>query len=207
MRGKFITFEGAEGTGKTLHTKMLCAYLRKKGLEVVHTLEPGSTRVGKKIRNILLDPKNKGMTDLAELFLYLADRNQHVTELIIPNLKKGKIVICDRYYDATVVYQGYGRGISLPIIKKLNQLATKGLKPDLTIVLDVPVKLGLRRAFRTGPYRGDRIEREKIVFHQRVRKGYQKIAKQEPKRVKVVKTTLTIAQVQQKIKQLVDRVL
>ncbi len=207
MTGKFITLEGAEGTGKSLHSKMLCRYLRSRGYQVLHTLEPGSTKVGKAIRNILLNPKYKGLGELSELFLYLADRNQHVNEVILPALRQGKIVVCDRYLDATVAYQGYGRKISLPLINQLNKLATKGLKPDLTVIMDVPIKLGLKRAIKIGPYKGDRMEREKYAFHQRVKSGYRKIANKEPKRVKILSTTKPIKQVQTQLRFLVNTIL
>lgn len=207
MKGRFISLEGTEGSGKSLQSKLLCGYLRGKGIKVVHTREPGNTSISKAIRKVLLDPRNKSLTDITELFLYLADRSQHVEEIIEPDLKKGYIVVCDRFADATVAYQGYGRKLPLSLIYKLNLLATKGIKPDLTVILDIPLKTGLRRAFKVGPYAGDRIEREALAFHKRVRRGYLKLAKKEPKRIKVVKVKSRINDTQGEIRKLVNRIL
>ena len=205
MKGIFITLEGTEGAGKTVQSKKLCAWLEDKGYEVVHTMEPGSTKIGKSIREILLDPKNKSLTDISELFLYLADRNQHVIDVIIPNLKKGKVVVCDRYIDATLAYQGYGRGLPIGFVKKLNKFATNSLKPDLTLIFDIPLSLGLKRARKVSGNGGDRMEKEKNTFHRRVRAGYFSIAKREPKRVKIIKVKGSIAQVQKRVQNTVKR--
>ena len=207
MKGRFITLEGTEGSGKSLQSKLLCRYLKKKGYKIVHTREPGNTSISKVIRKVLLDPKNKSLTDVTELFLYLADRSQHVEEIIQPNLKKGYIVVCDRFADATVAYQGYGRKLPLLLIYKLNLLATKGIKPDLTVILDIPLKTGLRRAIKVGPYAGDRIEREALAFHRRVHHGYLELAKKDPKRIKVVKVKGSVDEVQGEIRRLVDKII
>ncbi|HOX53933.1 MAG: dTMP kinase [Candidatus Omnitrophica bacterium] len=182
MKGKFITFEGSEGSGKSTHAKLLKDYLKKKGFSVELIREPGGTRISEKIRNIILDPKNKAMTDICETLLYMAARVQIVKEVIKPALDKGKIVICDRFLDSTIVYQGYGGGIDLDLIKKLGNLATLGIKPDLTFLLDIETKEGLRRAGKIK----DRIELKSLNYHKRVRKGYLALAKKEPARIKVV---------------------
>lgn len=182
LRGKFITFEGSEGSGKSTHARLLKDYLRKKGFSVVLIREPGGTAISEKIRNIILDPKNKFMTDICETLLYMAARVQIVKEVIKPALEKGKIVICDRFLDSTIVYQGYGEGIDLGLIKKLGKLVTLGIKPDLTFLLDIETKEGLRRAGKIK----DRIELKSLDYHRRVRKGYLTLAKKEPSRIKIV---------------------
>lgn len=204
MRGRFITLEGVEGSGKSLQVKLLKKYLQGGGFKVIVTREPGNTRVGKIIRNILLDPGNVSLSGEAELFLYLADRAQHIKEVIEPHLKRGGIVVGDRFTDATVAYQGYGRRFPLRLVETMNKLATKGITPDLTIILDIPVKLGLSRAVKKGIRGGDRIEREKIAFHRRVRAGYMAIAGKARARVKVVKVKGAPGQVQAEIRQLVS---
>jgi len=198
-RGKFITIEGPEGSGKSTHSALLYAHLKRRGFKVLHTREPGGTKTGETIRRILLDKKNKGMSDSCELFLFLAARAQIVSEVIRPALAKGYLVICDRFHDATVAYQGYGAGIDLRSIESLGRLATGGLKPDLTILLDATTDVGLRRAGSK-----DRMEVKSIRFHKRVRNGYLKIARREPRRVKVIDTTnKTIDEVEYKIRELV----
>ena len=182
MKGKFITFEGSEGSGKSTHAKLLKGYLRKEGFSVVLIREPGGTKISEKIRQIILDPKYNSMTDICETLLYMAARVQIVKEVIKPALEKGKIVICDRFLDSTIVYQGYGGGIDLDLIKKLGKLTTLGIKPDLTFLLDIETKEGLRRAGRIK----DRIELKSLDYHRRVRKGYLTLAKKEPSRIKIV---------------------
>lgn len=204
MKGKLITLEGTEGSGKSLQARLLSKYLKKLGFKVIITREPGNTRIGKSIRKLLLDPENADLNYVTELFLYLADRAQHVKEVIEPYLKKGYIVICDRFIDATVAYQGYGRGLPLALINKLNRLAVRGIMPNLTIILDVPLRLGLKRAIGKGPIGGDRIEREKLQFHRDVRRGYMELAKKEPKRIKVIKGDGDIKSVQKKIQGLIE---
>src|SRR3989338_10208766 len=145
MRGIFITIEGPEGSGKSTHSKLLCDFLRRRGYRVLHTREPGGTRISEAVRKILLNKNNKGMSDTCELFLFLAARAQIVDEIVRPALKKGYVVVCDRFHDATVAYQGYGAGLDLKLIEEMGKLATKGIKPDLTVLLDVETKKGLRR--------------------------------------------------------------
>ena len=184
MRGIFITIEGPEGSGKSTHSKLLCDFLRRRGYRVLHTREPGGTRISEAVRKILLNKNNKGMSDICELFLFLAARAQIVDEIVRPALKKGYVVVCDRFHDATVAYQGYGAGLDLKLIEEMGKLATKGIKPDLTVLLDVETKKGLRRAAAK-----DRIETKSLEFHKRVRGGYLALAEREPERIKVVPTT------------------
>lgn len=189
----FITFEGPEGGGKSTHTMLLEKYLISEGYNVVLTREPGGTKLAEKIRKILLDPDNS-ITPLTELMLYEAARAQHVANIIVPALEKKMIVICDRYTDATIAYQGYGRKLDIATIRALNKIATLNIVPDLTILMDIPVKQGLDAAkgLNKETYiSGDRLERESIEFHMKVRKGYLALAKDEPSRIKIVtiKTT------------------
>ena len=208
-RGIFISIEGGEGTGKTTQTKPLTKYLIERGYKVKLTQEPGGTRIGKLIRKTLLNPDNAEIDRWTELFLYLADRAQHVKQIIIPALNQGKAVICDRFIDATVAYQGFGRGISLKLIDNLNRLVTQGIKPDLTICLDLGPCKGLSRAKskyakKGNSRKGDRLEKEDISFHRRVRKGYLALAKKEPDRVKVVKVVSPVSRTYSLIKKYVD---
>ncbi len=189
----FITFEGIEGCGKSTQALMLYKRLQGK-VGVLLTAEPGGTPIGKAIRDILLNSQNRAMVPLAELFLYEADRAQHVSELIRPALETGLWVLCDRYCDATFAYQGYARGQDLELITFLNHRATGGLKPDLTILLDCPVEVGLERAHKRDKLeameRSARFENEPEMFHQAVRDGYLKLAKQEPERFVVMDAAL-----------------
>jgi len=195
-RGIFITFEGPEGSGKTTHSRLLCEFLRKKNFRVLHTREPGGVLISEKIRKILLDPKNKGMGVGCEMFLYMAARAQIVEEKILPALKQGKIVICDRFTDATVAYQGYAGGMDLKVINKISGIVTKGLKPDITFLLDIDAKTGLLRAGRAK----DRMELKSIFYHNKVRNGYLSIAKKEPKRVKILSSIREISRTQEEIR-------
>ena len=186
-----ITFEGIEGSGKTTQLKHIEAYFKRQGRECIVTREPGGTEIGKKIRSILLDPASKNMSPVSELFLYIADRAQHVKELVIPAIAAGKTVLCDRFFDATVVYQGYARGLDVKQIHRLHELVLEGLKPDITILLDLPPELGLSRAWAqiNNGKRGSeesRFEKEKLAFHKRVRAGYLELARLDPQRFRVI---------------------
>lgn len=205
-RGIFISFEGIEGCGKTTQAKLLKSHLEEKGFSVFLTREPGGSEISEQIRCILSDAKNKTLTSRAELFLFLAARAQHVEEVIKPTLKEGKVVISDRFFDATLAYQGYGRGINLKLINQLNRAATEGLKPEFTILLDLPPEVGLMRA-KSRNLDDDRFESEKIEFHRRVREGYLALAEQFPKRIKVVKANRRIEQVFESVKELVETLL
>lgn len=184
-RGLFITFEGTDGAGKTTQIQRLSTELRQTGYDICLTREPGGTPISEQIRDMLLNPDHGEMAATTELLLYAASRAQHVSEIIKPALESGKIVISSRFADAMVVYQGYGRGLDLERINRLNRIATDGVTPDVTFVLDLPVEIGLQRVQES---RGglDRLEREKIDFHQRLRDGYRALAEQEPQRLKLV---------------------
>jgi len=187
----FITLEGTEGAGKTTQLPHLVSFLENRGHDCVVTREPGGTPTGQKIRALLLDPANTVMTPEAELFLYAADRAQHVQTVILPALAAGKTVICDRFYDATEAYQGFARGLDRELVATLNRIAAKTLKPDITVLFDLPPEIGLGRAWerinKNGTKAADhRFEKESIDFHNRVRQGYLEIAKREPERFLVI---------------------
>ncbi|MFO7554050.1 MAG: dTMP kinase [Desulfobacterales bacterium] len=187
----FISFEGIEGSGKTTHARHAFRFLRDKGHDCVITREPGGTRIGEKIRAILLDPSNKDMDPLTELLLYTADRAQHIKAFIHPLLAEGKTVLCDRYYDATMAYQGFARGLDIGLIEKTHQLLFNDLKPDMTLLLDLPAEIGLSRAWeqiKNGNRAGaeTRFEEEKLSFHRKVREGYLELSRREPERFRVI---------------------
>ena len=194
----FITFEGFEGSGKSTQINLLAGYLKKNGYPVLLLREPGSTRISEKIRAILLDKKNDFIREKAELLLYLAARAQLVEEKIIPALKQNKIVLCDRFQDATTAYQGYGLGLDIKLIKSFGEFVAAELKPDLTILLDIKVEEGLKRRGKNK----DRIEQRSLSFHRRVKEGYLKIADMERGRIKIVKVK-DIPSTQQEIRALV----
>jgi dTMP kinase len=179
----FITFEGGEGCGKSTQTKMLYARLHKLAIPVILTHEPGVTKLGELINDVLKWKKDIPISPVSELLLFTASRAQLVEDVIKPALAKGKIVICDRYYDSTSAYQSYGRGLDMEIVKAANVIGSRGLEPDITILLDVPVDKGFERKKDDKP---DRFEKEKSVFHRRVREGYLALAKAEPKRWLVI---------------------
>jgi len=187
----FITLEGIEGSGKTTQIRRLAEFLEDKGVDCVTTRQPGGTQIGENIRSILLDPANSALEPLAELLLYMADRAQHINELIRPALKNGKTVVCDRYFDATLVYQGFARGLSIELIGQLHQLLFDDLKPDVTLLLDLPPQVGLERAWQqlnNGQRSGDesRFEAEAVAFHEKVRAGYLELARLEPERFRII---------------------
>jgi dTMP kinase len=191
----FITFEGIEGSGKSTHLRHLAAQLRAERRTVVETCEPGDTTAGHAIRQLVLGAEAAPLTPLAELFLYCADRTQHVHEVIRPALDAGRIVLCDRFSDSTLAYQGYGRGIDLDVIRALDLRARDALWPALTFLLDCPVEAGLARA-RGRSRTGDRFEREAVAFHERVRAGFLALAAAEPRRVCVIDAAPPLERVQ-----------
>jgi len=180
-KGLFITFEGCEGSGKTTQAKKLCSYLNKKHYKCILTREPGGTIISEKIRRILLNKNHSSLHPRTELFLYLASRAQHTKEVILPALKKGKVVICDRYTDSSLAYQGVARNLSIEIVEKLNRLATEELLPDITFLIDINPREGLKRVKGK-----DRIENEKTIFHNKVRRAYLNIARDEKNRVRLI---------------------
>lgn len=199
-KGLFITFEGADGCGKTTQIELLDRYLKAQGFETVLTREPGAKGLGVKLREILLNYEGE-VSPNAESFLFLADRAQHVDCIIKPALKQGKIVLCDRHTDSTLAYQGYGRELNLERIKKLNEIAVNGLQPDLTIVFDIDAETSMQRVGKNK----DRMESAGLEFFNRVRKGYQEIAKNEPDRVKVINSSDTIENIHNKVVELVEK--
>ncbi len=218
---KLITFEGIEGCGKTTQIKLLGDYLRKKGYTIYETREPGGTLIGDQIRRILLNPENKGINDITELLLYEACRAQLIKELRVKSAElgvKGKdeiIILCDRFTDSTIAYQGYGRGIDKEVIKELNKIASGGVKPVLTILLDLDVKTGLGRAIgrninsqkpevRSQKSAESRFEEEALEFHQKVREGFLEIASEEPERIKIVNANEGIEKINKEIIKIVE---
>jgi dTMP kinase len=207
----FITFEGVEGSGKTTQIQRLKKYFTQKGIPCKVTREPGGCPIGEKVRKILLNPDHREMVPTSELLLYEAARAQHVKEVIKPFLKRGGVVLCDRFSDATIAYQGYGRRIDLKWIERLNHLSSQRIKPDVTFLLDCPSDVGLKRALQRNrtlkQEREERFEREEIQFHRRVRKGYLAIAKKEPYRVKLIDTRQGEDNVFNKIRKTVDKLI
>jgi dTMP kinase len=185
----FITFEGIEGCGKTTQIGHLTSYFKKNQRPFLLTREPGGTRVGEKIRQILLSSDTIGIEPMAELFLYVADRVQHCRQVIAPALREGQVVLCDRFADATTVYQGYGRGLDLAWIEEIHARVLEQVKPDLTFLLDLPVEVGLKRAWKRleqDQTKEDRFEKEALEFHRRIREGYLALARKEPNRILVL---------------------
>ncbi len=203
QRGRFITFEGIDGCGKTTQFRMLARWLRDHGRDVVETVEPGGTSIGQQIRRILLDPANAEIHPRAELLLYFASRAQNVEQVIRPALDAGRTVLCDRFTDSTLVYQGCGRGLDTEVVRDLDRIACRGLKPDVTFLIDIDLETSLARAKRrnerTGPSES-RIDEESAAFHERVRQGYLALAKAEPDRIVVIDGTAGISEVGQRIR-------
>ena len=205
-KGIFITFEGPEGSGKSTHSKRLFGELRADSYPVVRTSEPGSTPLGARVREILLKKDRIKLCRYAELFLFEADRAQHVEEVIRPSLEAGKIVICDRFNTATFAYQGYGLGLDMGLIRKIDSAATSGIRPDLTLLLDVDVSTGLARAGKDRA--ADRMEKRGTNFHEKVRRGYLELAASSGGKIKIIKVTgkaRTYALVRKEVYGLIER--
>lgn len=201
----FITFEGIEGCGKTTQAKLLAVYLSQKGESVSITREPGWGALGKLIRRMILEEQNLDLHPLAELCLFCADRAQHVKDYIKPKLDAGEIVICDRYTDSTIVYQGYGRKLELNFVRRLATESAINIKPDLTILLNIPVRLALSRLESRG--KNTKIDDEPIDFHESIRNGYMFLAENEPHRIKVVDADRSIEEINSEVNKLVDEFL
>ena len=199
----FITFEGPDGSGKTTQIRLLTEWLQEQGHEVMLTREPGGTDIGGQVRTVLHDPKNTAMDARAEILLYSADRAQHVAQRIRPALAAGQIVISDRYYDSTLAYQGYGRGLDLEMLRTITAFATRGLTPDLSLYLDISPQAGLERRQSSGD-EWNRLDAEALEFHQQVRDGYLELVKQEPARWEVVDAARSVEEVQKDIRGLVQ---
>ena len=196
--GLFITFEGIEGSGKSTQIHGLAEWLRKKGVNILVTREPGGTPLADRIRSHLLDARNHRISARTELFLYEVARRDHVMEVIRPALSRGETVLCDRFTDATVAYQGFGRKIPIRLVQFLNEVAAGGLKPDITFLMDLPPKKGLARA-RERNKQLDRLESEALDFHQRVRRGYLTLARKEKRRFRIIHADSTRNQILDKI--------
>lgn len=193
-KGLFITFEGADGCGKTTQMNLLAEYLKKQGREVMLTREPGGKGLGEKIREILLNYDGE-VSDRCESFLFLADRAQNIDTIVNPAVDAGKIVLCDRHTDSSVAYQGYGRGLDIERINMLNNLATNGKKPDITFVFDIDTETSMKRVGKEK----DRMESAGFEFHTKVRNGYLEIAKKEPERIKVIDASKSIEEIHQEV--------
>ena len=186
----------------TTQIQLCCEWLLERGIPVLTTREPGGTELGLRLRSLLLENTNdRAITSTTELLLYAADRCQHVEQELLPNLKSGKIILCDRYIDSTIAYQGYGRNLDMTLIKQLNSIATLGLKSDLTLWLDLEVELGIARKRKNGDI-ADRIEQEKIEFHRRVQRGYKELAVSFPERIFQIEASLNKEEVQKQIQQI-----
>jgi dTMP kinase len=202
MRGWFITFEGPEGSGKTTQLRLMASWLHDEGFDALVTREPGGTPIGELIRDLLHDCGHTTMTPETEILLYAASRAQHVAEVIRPALASGRIVLCDRYFDSTYAYQGYGRGLPLEDLRRITSFATQDLIPDLTLYLDVPPEIGLRRRERSGEAM-NRLDREALAFHQRVREGYLALIAEDPVRWRRVDATESVDLVQAQLRDIV----
>ena len=201
-KGLFITFEGCDGCGKTTQLELLEKFLQQKGYETIITREPGAKGLGTKLREILLNYDGE-VSSNCESFLFLADRAQHIDTLVKPAINAGKIVLCDRHIDSTVAYQGYGRGLDLDQINYLNNIATGGLKPDLTLLFDVDTETSMKRVGKNQ----DRMEKAGIEFQERVRQGYLKLAQAEPERIKVFNSIKTIEQLHSEVIETIQKFL
>lgn len=205
----FISAEGGEGSGKTTLIKKILKYLSEKGYSCVSTREPGDGSIGKQIRALLMLPENEILVPRAELLLFMADRAQHIESFILPQLKAGKIVLCDRFFDSTVVYQGFVGKVGVDVVRLFHNIAFDSLKPDLTFLFDLDPEVGLARtsiqlASNERPDSESRFERKELIFHTEVRKGFLELAKIEPERIKIINAELSVNDVWQQIKLILD---
>lgn len=195
MESLFITFEGPEGAGKTTIINMITEELTKRGLDFISTREPGGIRIAEDIRNIILNPENIEMDIRTEALLYAAARRQHLAEKVLPALQEGKIVLCDRFVDSSLAYQGVGRGIGIDEIYKINQFAINGLMPNLTVYFDLDPRIGLKRVHQADEREVNRLDLEELDFHLKVQTGYMEIIKREPNRFKIIDASKSIEEV------------
>lgn len=203
-RGRFLTFEGMDGCGKTTQIRLLAQALREQGHNVVETVEPGGTEIGREIRRILLAPESASMQPRTELLLYFASRAQNVDEVIRPALEGGSVVLCDRFTDSTLVYQGCGRGLEASVVLDLDRIACRGLRPDTTVLIDIDLETSMGRARRRNERYGQsesRIDDESAAFHENVRRGYLALAGAEPKRFLVIDGRTAIGEVALQIRE------
>ena len=208
---RMISFEGGDGSGKTTQINLLAGHLTNRGISCLLTREPGGTTLGRLIRKVVVEGAEEEIAYQAELFLYLADRAEHVRKVIQPAIKSNSLVLCDRFTDSTLAYQSYGRGADIALVRRMNRLASGGVEPDLTFFLDCPVELGLARAAKRiagkkpGLSRPDRFENEDLDFHERVRRGFLELAQEEPGRIVVLDAAAPIREVHEEIKRIVDQ--
>jgi dTMP kinase len=210
MKGRFLTFEGIEGSGKSTQIVLLANHLKMIGMQVVLTREPGGTPIGDQVRRILLNPEHTEIDPKAELLLYAAGRAQHLHEVILPALSRGAVVLCDRFSDATLAYQGYGRGLDIEMIRALDLMVTSPeARPSLTILFDIDAASGIARAHRRNANEGleaeARFENEELVFHERVRQGYLALSRQEPDRIRIVDASLSQEEVHASVRTIVEK--
>ncbi len=203
MRGKFITFEGSEGSGKSTQINLILKYLKKEGHDVLLIREPGATSIGESIRRVLLNVKNTKISDECETLLYMSARAQLVGEVILPALKKGRLVLCDRFLDSTLAYQGYGNGTDIEFIEQLGDFVTQSIIPDVTLLFDIDAKTGLSRLNRSK----DRIEKKSLRYHNKVRNGYLDLATKNSKRIKVIDANLKKEEIHAIVKKYVAKIL
>ena len=211
---RLISFEGGDGSGNSTQLELLAGYLSRQGIPCLSTREPGGTNLGKMLRKVLLELRDEPISPETELFLYLADRAQHVQEVIEPAMAGGKLVLCDRFTDSTLAYQGYGRGVDLDVLRRMNAIASRGLVPDLTFLLDCPVEVGLSRTRARSSSRApraaakaqaeDRFERESARFHEQVRRGFLELAQADPARIAVIDASRSIESIQREIVMIVE---
>ena len=199
----FVTFEGPEGSGKTTIINMLTDYLVEQGIEVVHTREPGGSAIAEQIRDVILDKNNTTMDPRTEALLFAASRRQHLVEKVIPALKAGKVVICDRFIDSSLAYQGKGRNLGIDNVYDINLFATDGLLPDLTLLFDIDVEKGLERVFKDKDREVNRLDVAKVEFHKLVRSGYLEVAKKYPERIKIIDASKSVEEVFNDTKEIV----
>ena len=196
MPGKFITFEGTDGSGKTSVIKEVERYLKVQGYDVVTTREPGGVAIAEQVRNVIHDVNNTDMDPLCEAFLYAASRRQHLVQKVLPLLRQGKIVICDRYVDSSLAYQGYARGLGIDVVKDINEYAIEGKYPDLTIFIDIDPKTGIKRILEhSDTHEVNRLDKESATFHEKTHEGYLELVKRYPDRIKAVNGERSIKEV------------